>query len=236
VNNSRALEADPAMEVASKEELIDALESPETMRSAFDNAAKQAVNDAELEFLGGIAILSRGREIDEQLARYDLLGQMAGHEHYRLNVADTGSPARINLTIVRNAGNAGTVSLEVNTTDYRIKADLSLTIFETAAPGETPARIGRIDGRISTDSVRELREAERPLTGFMAAMENEGYDTSHITSGADSIGEEQYRSRLGELLRRAEADTESIERLRNRDNVSTDRLYRVARSFLSFFL
>jgi hypothetical protein len=215
------------------------MDGADKLQDAFDRARIQAQNDAELELLGAIPILSRGIRIDEQLARYDLLGQMAGHEHYRLNVDNNGAPARINLTVIHGTGSAGTVSLEVNTTDYHIKADLSLTVFTTQSSaggtgnagnaGNTGSRVntGRIDGRVSTDSISELSAIERPLAGFFEAMANEGFDTSGITTGADRISPERYLNRVGENKNRTEE---------RRNNATTQRLYAIAKSFLSFML
>ena len=132
VNNTRVFSQDPQVDAGTKEDLLNASESMESMQELVETAAGQARHEAELELLTGIAILSRGKEIDEQLAKYDLLGQMAGHEHYRLGIDNGGTPARINLTVIRGEQTGGTVSLEVNTTDYRIKADLSLTIYDDA--------------------------------------------------------------------------------------------------------
>ncbi|MBR4724816.1 MAG: hypothetical protein IK071_03425 [Lachnospiraceae bacterium] len=233
--NSDAFDSDPAIEIASKDELIEAMDGPEQMQDIFDRAKAQVQNDAELELLGAIPIISRGIRIDEQLARYDLLGQMAGHEHYRLNVDNNGSPARINLTVIHSPGNAGTVSLEVNTTDYSIKADLSLTVFTSeGTAGNTGA--GRIDGRISADSIPQLNAIEAPLAGFLAAMTDEGFDVSGISAGADRIPEERYLNRIGENKHRTEAATTAVERNRRDRNVSTQRLYAMAKSFLSFML
>lgn len=240
--NSEALEADPALDIASKDELIEAMDGPERMQSVFENAKEQAVRDAELEFIGGISILTRGIRIDEQLARYDLLGQMAGHEHYRLNVDNNGSPARINLTVIHNSGNAGTVSLDVSTADYSLKADLSLTIFtsdndimsgqNTGSVSERTANAGRVSGRISTADAGELDAIRKPLADFISAMAQEGYDASGISTGADMISSERYMDRIGELKNRAETTQAG----RRTGNASTPRLYAMAKSFLSFFL
>ncbi|MCR5324175.1 MAG: DUF6240 domain-containing protein [Lachnospiraceae bacterium] len=222
--NSDVFNSDPALELASKDELIEAMDGPERLQQVFDSAREQAERNAELEFIGGISILTRGIRIDEQLARYDLLGQMAGHEHYRLNIENNGSPARINLTVIHNAGNAGTVSMEVSTADYSLKADLSLTIFNSDTGAAGSGRTGRIDGRISTDSRTELDAIAAPLEGFITAMAREGLDTSGISTGAGRISPERYMDRIGEL------------KSRNEGNAATPRLYTLAKSFLSFFL
>ncbi|MBO4415709.1 MAG: hypothetical protein J5824_06980 [Lachnospiraceae bacterium] len=225
-NNTEALNADPALEIASKDELIEAMDGPEKLQAVFDSTKEQVQRDAELEFIGGISILTRGIRIDEQLARYDLLGQMAGHEHYRLNVDNNGSPARINLTVIHNSGNAGTVSMEVSTEDYRLKADLSLTVYTSENDIMSGRGAGRISGRISTENVSELDAIKTPLANFIAAMADEGYDASGISTGADRISSERYMDRLGERLSQTE----------RRGNAATPRLYAVAKSFLSFFL
>ncbi len=225
-NNSEALSTDPALDIASKDELTEAMDGPEKLQAVFDSAKEQAKRDAELEFIGGISILTRGIRIDEQLARYDLLGQMAGHEHYRLNVDNNGSPARINLTVIHNSGNSGTVSMEVSTADYSLKADLSLTVYTSDNDLMSGKGAGRISGRISTDNAGELDVIRTPLANFIAAMAGEGYDASGISTGADRISSERYMDRLGERMSQTE----------RRGNASTPRLYAMAKSFLSFFL
>ena len=234
-SNIGAFDDNAALPVNSRDELLDAMEGREGMQALYEKASEELQRNTEAEFIGGIAILTRGREIEEQLARYDLLGQMAGHEHYRLNVANNGNPARINLTVIHNTGRAGTVSLDVSTPSYSLKADLSLTIFSSGTEGAPGSNTGRIDGRISTDSISELDAIATPLSAFITAMHDKGYDTTGISTGADGITSERYMGRVGELARRAAADTTAVERGR-RGNASTERLYAVARSFLSFFL
>ena len=96
--------------------------------------------------------------------------------------------------------------------------------------------IARLDGRVSTENRQESELIESRLTGFLNSMNDEGYDTSRIIFGSDMISEEVYVSRLGEQLLKAQSDSDLELRQLRGGSASTRRLYRVARSFLSFML
>jgi hypothetical protein len=235
VNNISTLERegeDLSLEFGSAEELTDAVTDPESMSAMYAERAAEAEAEAEGEFLGSIAIISRGRELDETLKKYGLLGDLAKKEHYRMSTAGD-TPARINLTVIHSTEGAGTISLEVSTSSYRVHADLSLTVYERGieAPAENE---GRIDGRISCDSAGELDAIATPLSAFITAMREAGYETGDIGTGIDRISPDSYLSRLGELKRRAAAVTAQVENERKKP--ATLQLYNIARSFISNFI
>lgn len=229
-NGDDSAEKALAVKVDSKDNLLKIMDSELTLNAAVQEALDNAKENARLEFLGNIAIISKARELNEQLDRYKLLNEMATSGHYRMRL-DTDPPSRINLTVVRNAGREGSVSIEVSNETYHVRADLSLTVFENdAAPGGTS---GIIDGTVSCDSVRELEALEGPLAGFVEEMKREGFDAGSVSGRLDRISPAKYLSRLGELKRRAGADTAEAKRRRKTD---TARLYSVAKAFVAAFI
>ena len=236
VNNIETLERegeDLTLEFGTAKELADAVTDPEGMSAMFAERAAEAEAEVEGEFLGSIAIISRGRELDETLKKYGLLGDLAKKEHYRMSTAGD-TPARINLTVIHSTEGAGTVSLEVSTSSYRVHADLSLTVYEGSHELPKTAE-GRIDGRISCDSSGELDAIATPLSSFLTAMREAGYETGDIGTGIDRISPDSYLSRLGELKRRAAAVTAEVENERKK-KPATLQLYNIARSFISNFI
>ncbi len=235
VNNIETLEnegEDLSLEFGSAEELTGAITDPESMSGMFAERAAAAEAEVEGEFLGSIAIISRGRELDETLKKYGLLGDLAKKEHYRMSTAGD-APARINLTVIHSTEGAGTISLEVSTSSYRVHADLSLTVYERDVE-DPKATEGRIDGRISCDSSGELDAIATPLSAFLTAMREAGFETGDIGTGIDRISPDNYLSRLGELKRRAAAVTAQVENERKKP--ATLQLYNIARSFISNFI
>ncbi len=235
VNNIETMDRegeDLSLEFGSAKELTDAVTDSEGMGATFTERAARAEAEAEGEFLGSIAIISRGRELDETLKKYGLLGDLAKKEHYRMSTAGD-TPARINLTVIHSTEGAGTVSLEVSTSSYRVHADLSLTIYERGTEAPSAAE-GRIDGRISCDSAGELDAIATPLSAFLTAMREAGFETGDIGTGIDRISPDSYLSRLGELKRRAAAVTAQVENERRKP--ATLQLYNIARSFISNFI
>ncbi len=222
---------DLSLEYRDRDSLLQAVSDPEALNADFDRKAEEVLDDTEKEFLGNIAIISKGRELDENLKKYGLLRDMARSEHFRMSTADT--PARINLTLIHSTAGAGTVSLEVSTTSYHVRADLSLTIYENSAQPQGRTS-GKIDGRISCDSSSELEAMATPLSSFLTAMKEAGFDTSDIGTGIDRISPDSYLSRLGELKRRAQAVTAEIEETRRKP--ATIQLYNIAKEFIANFI
>ena len=235
-NNIESLDNDPAIPVGSKDELIDSLDSFEDMQSLFSDKARANEADSELELLGSIAILSRGRQIDEQLHSYDLLTEMAGRGHYRMNVeTGDGTPARINLTVIHGTPNAGTVSIAVTASSYSLQADLSMTLYTPAA--QTGADIleaaqGAIAGRITAQG-GETEELETALNGFMTRMQAQGYDTSGIAFENGGILQERYFDELARTLLASSGERNTSQRGRS---ASTNQLYGIAKMFLANFI
>ncbi len=235
VNNISLLDRegeDLSLEFGNREELTDAIADPEALTEVFTHKEAEALSETEGEFLGNIAIITKGRELDETLKKYGLLSEMAKKDHYRMSTTGD-TPARINLTVVHSTERAGTISLEVSTVDYHARADLSLTLFEGGAQAPSE-QVGRIDGRISCDSNSELEAIATPLSSFITAMKSLGYDADDIGTGIDRISPDAYLSRLGELRRRAAETTAQVEESRRRP--TTLQLYNIAKEFIANFI
>ncbi len=222
-----------ALEFADKDELINSVADSNVLADRFDAAEKEAKEKTEAQFLGDIAIISKGVELNEQLGRYGLLNDMAKREHFRMKL-EGEVPARINLTVIHGSSQSSTVSLEVSTDAYHVRANLSMTIYE--GEGLLPGKErGHIDGRISCDSVGELEALRTPFSSFITAMKTAGFETSGVDLQIDRVSPNMYLSRLGELARRAEEVTASVEQ-RSERKASTTGLYNMAKEFLANFI
>lgn len=221
---------DLALEYNSRDELIGAVENSDNLIGRYEDEALKAQNDAEAEFLGEIAIISKGKELQEQLDKYSLLAELAGRQHYRMKTGGD-TPARVNLTIIRDAGRAGTMSLEVSTTSYHVRADLSITIF--GGEGTGPERES-LSGSLNLDSPGEQELIREPLESFVQAVTAMGIEAGGITVGAQRMSPGEYLSRLGELKMKAE--NRAAAEPGNTRKVRTSRLYAVAKEFIAKFI
>ncbi len=235
-NNLEALEEDPAVTIGSKDELLDSLDSFEDMQRLFLEKAHAAENESELELLGSIAILSRGRQIEEQLHSFNLLSEMAQSGHYRMNVeTENGTPARINLTVIHGTQNAGTVSIAVTTTSYSLQADLGMTVYVPA--GQTGTAEGGTEGASVTGRIAVSEEGagefQTALARFNARLNELGYDTSGIVLENGLIPAGIFTDRIARTA--AEASLPQRRPARER-SASTNQLYGIAKVFLANFV
>ncbi|MCR5685235.1 MAG: DUF6240 domain-containing protein [Lachnospiraceae bacterium] len=233
-NNLEALETDPALEIASKDELLDSLDDYEDMQRLYSEKTAALKAEDELELLGGIAILSRGRQIAEQLHSCDLLSDMAGSEHYRVNVAGGDqAPARINLTVIHGTQGAGTVSIAVSTSSYSLQADLNMTVY-TSSPADEGTELSetRVSGKVALGS-GDRAAAQAALNSFIEQMAGNGYDASDIVLETETFSAERY---MESLTRMQAAQPKTDAKQPGRRGVSTNRLYGIAKVFLTNFV
>ena len=189
-------------------------------------------------------------ELNGRVERIEMLEALAGGGHYRMNVEDGDESKQVNLTFIRNAGDAGTVSIEVQKEGYHLQADLNMTVMEQSygAAGEAQAayvtgdstqgmiqgssysgyRVSRaniyFDGSVPSDAADKTDQ-------FKAALKEAGISADNINISAGARTEEGYIAHLANQKVQAEERREKSEEKSGK----IDALYMAAKSFLSFF-
>lgn len=192
-----------------------------------------------------------------QLDRLGLIRNLAANRHYRFMVEDGELPANINLTIINNTGNAGTLSIQLKTADYNLTADLSLVMMRGSylggsveterkedslmtgtyssvsingkQQGSDDFRMG-ITGRIYCDSSSVLYELDGKLRRFQTSLYGIGLKADDIKLAQGSESETRYMKRITEAkLGEGSAAAEQ-------PRTNTNLLYKAARSFVASFL
>ncbi len=195
--------------------------------------------------------------LTEQLDRLGLIRNLAASRHYRFTVEDGESPASINLTIINNTGNAGTLSIQLKTADYNLTADMSLVMMRASYLGgstgsgnsddglmtgtyssvslesgteerENEYQMG-ITGRIYCDSSSALHELDGKLRRFQTSLYGIGLKADDIRLAQGSESETRYMKRLTQA-KLGEGGAKA------QPKINTNLLYRAARSFVATFM
>ena len=140
--------ANPEKENSAIELSSDELESALDSYSRFDELlgikTRMANSLAGEAFRTAITAQSAA-ELNSRVERIDMLSRLAGKGHYRMNVTDGEDAKKVNLTLIQNSGNAGTVSVQISKPDYNIQADLNMIIMESDYSGSSGLGNGRAD-------------------------------------------------------------------------------------------
>ncbi|MBP5533583.1 MAG: hypothetical protein J6X68_06410 [Lachnospiraceae bacterium] len=227
---------DPAVSVTA-DELGTALES----ESRFDELL--GIQTRRANVLAGQAFRTAvtaqaAAELNGRVERIEMLKALAGGGHYRMNVEDGEESKQVNLTFIRNAGDAGTVSIEVQKEGYHLQADINMVVMEQSYSGQgTDGTTGRDTAQAAVTrgniyfagSVPEgtLEKAD----SFKAALKEAGINADNINISAGTRPEDTYISYLANQKAQAEERREKTEE----KNGKIDALYMAAKSFLSFF-
>ncbi len=177
-------------------------------------------------------------ELNGRVERIEMLKALAGGGHYRMNVEDGDESKQVNLTFIRNAGDAGTVSIEVQKEGYHLQADLNMVVMEQSYGGQgTDGTAGQVTTQAAVTrgniyfagSVPEgaLEKAD----SFKAVLKEAGINADNINISAGTRPEDTYISYLANQKAQAEERREKTEE----KNGKIDALYMAAKSFLSFF-
>ncbi|MBR4540805.1 MAG: hypothetical protein IKO54_01365 [Lachnospiraceae bacterium] len=177
-------------------------------------------------------------ELNGRVERIEMLKALAGGGHYRMNVEDGDESKQVNLTFIRNAGDAGTVSIEVQKEGYHLQADLNMVVMEQSYGGQgTDGTAGQVTAQAAVTrgniyfagSVPEgaLEKAD----SFKAVLKEAGINADNINISAGTRPEDTYISYLANQKAQAEERREKTEE----KNGKIDALYMAAKSFLSFF-
>lgn len=165
------------------------------------------------------------RSLTEQADRLGLLGRLGSNGHFRFTVSDEEKKANINLTIIRNTGNAGTLSIQLKTEEYSMTSDLSLVLMESSYDGGSVTE-PMMTGQIYCDSREALPELNGKLAGFREALAAAGIVPGDIKLAQGSESTSRYIGRLAAAKKGED----------RKNNVSTGTLYRAARSFVAAFI
>lgn len=168
-------------------------------------------------------------ELNGRVERIEMLKALAGGGHYRMNVDDGDESKEVNLTFIRNTGDAGTVSIEVQKEGYHLQADLNMVVMEqTYGTQSTQASVTR--GNIYFEG-NVPEEASEKADSFKAALKEAGINADNINISAGARSDVSYISYLANQKAQAEERRDKTEE----KSEKIDALYMAAKSFLSFF-
>lgn len=233
IRNVRAMENDGNVEIFGTQELTEKLTGPEEMESYYLDRLKNLREGAE-NLLTETVSGSEAEAITAQLDRFGLLETLGRGGHYEFTV-NNDAPARVTMTFIHNADNAGRLNLEVSTASCHVIADLRF--FASGTGG----RFGRITGTVNCDSRQNEEAVAAPLAEFKEKMENAGWSTEGIRSGAERSNATVYFARLGEIKSRAADEASQPGQTGTEDTAGNERpetamLYRAAGYFVNAFL
>ena len=204
------------------EELTSALESPSRFDELLGIKTRMANSLVGQAFKTAITAQSAA-ELNARVERIEMLQKLAGKDHFRLTIDDGDeSPKQVNLTLIRNSENAGTVSIQISKEGYELQADLSMVIMDARydAPSVTK-------GNISVKGVAS-GETEEKTAKLKELLKDSGINADNINiSGATRTNEAyiSYISRLKDTEKKEETHTEE----------GRGALLSVAKAFLSAF-
>ncbi len=159
-------------------------------------------------------------ELNSRVERIEMLEKLAGKGHYRMNIDDGEESKTVNLTLIRNSENAGTVSVEIQKEDYNIQADMSMVIMDSeySAPYINRATV-HYSGNVPENIEQKAEDLKNEL-------KNNGINADNISVTSGTRSEETYISYLAQMRSRADNGT-GLE--------NADSMYMAAKSFLAIF-
>ena len=174
-------------------------------------------------------------ELNGRVERIGMLKALAGKGHYRLNVSDGEESKTVNLTIIRNEGNAGTVSVEIQKQDYNMQADLNLVMMDQRYNGPAvtkgnvyyTAKNAETDNGTASNNIGQTGSEDVYIEKIRTALENSGINADNINIVGENRSNESYVSYLAQQ-RKASSDRE--ENINNKDTI-----FKVAKAVLSAF-
>lgn len=219
LNNPTA--EDAAISVTS-DELAGALDSPSRFDELLGIKTRMANSLTGQAFRTAITAQSAA-ELNARVERIEMLQKLAGKDHFRLTIDDgTESSRKVNLTLIRNTGNAGTVSLQISKEGYELQADLNMTVMDTRynAPAITKGSIS-VKGESG-------KETEEKTANLKEILKNSGINADNINIAGITRTNEAY---ISYLARQKDAE--------NREEPGTDEnrgaLLSVAKAILAAF-
>ena len=223
---SGSFDEDSAISVTA-EELNDALESGSKFDELLGIKTRMANALTGQAFRTAITAQAAA-ELNGRVERIGMLKALAGKGHYRLNVSDGEESKTVNLTIIRNEGNAGTVSVEIQKQDYNMQADLNLVMMDQRynGPAITKGNVYFTDNSVS-DNAGQTGSKDAYIEKIRTALENSGINADNINIVSENRSNESYVSYLAQQ-RKVSSDRE--ENTNNKDTI-----FKVAKAVLSAF-
>jgi hypothetical protein len=223
---SGSFDEDSAISVTA-EELNDALESGLKFDELLGIKTRMANALTGQAFRTAITAQAAA-ELNGRVERIGMLKALAGKGHYRLNVSDGEESKTVNLTIIRNEGNAGTVSVEIQKQDYNMQADLNIVMMDQRynGPAITKGNVYFTDNSMS-DNAGQTGSKDAYIEKIRTALENSGINADNINIVGENRSNESYVSYLAQQ-RKASSDRE--ENTNNKDTI-----FKVAKAVLSAF-
>ncbi len=195
------------------EEFIEALGNKTETEAFYDTGLDRQTGELMRMFSGELTG-TEASGILQQLDRYSLLRELGEKEHYSFSVGDDENTARINLTVIHNAEQAGSLTVEVRRQTGTVTASFSLN-------GKTVR--GRISGSVSgeTDLSDAAGRFEENLRGL-------GFESAGIRT-ISGAANEMYMQRTAELR-------SSSGGLSEPNTADTDDMYVIAKQFIKEFM
>ncbi len=214
----------------SKDELLNALDGKEGADSLLEERITAAENGIGASFLNG-PDGATARSLTEQLDRIGLIKKLGEGGQYRFMMEnENGIPAKINLTIISNTGDAGTVSMQLTTDTYTVKADLHLTVMlNEYGAGAISGRHYKnaVTGAVTGDNVTGMAELEKPMLSFVNSLNGMGYNTDGISLRTTYESSSRFNGHV--------AQTKTAANPGGGHSGSTNALYRIAKNFVAAF-
>ncbi|MBR4781162.1 MAG: hypothetical protein IK014_07385 [Lachnospiraceae bacterium] len=177
-------------------------------------------------------------ELNGRVERIEMLKALAGGGHYRMNVDDGDESKEVNLTFIRNTGDAGTVSIEVQKEGYHLQADLNMVVMEQSYSRQgTDGTAGSVNSQAAVTRGNIYFEGSVPegasdkADSFKEALKEAGINADNINISAGARSDVSYISYLANQKAQAEERRDKTEEKTGK----IDALYMAAKSFLSFF-
>jgi hypothetical protein len=193
-------------------------------------------------------------ELNGRVERIEMLEALAGKGHYRLQVDEGETSKTVNLTVIKNTGDAGTVSVEIQREDYSLQADLNLVMTESEYSNvESPYKVVAVPrpGAQGVSGVPFVRgnilfmgttapDAAGKAEMFKTALKEAGINADNINISGMARNSEAYMSYLSGLYTAAQhqdgaGQASGSDRRSEETARIAERLYMAAKSFLSFF-
>ena len=171
VNNPT--DEDTAVSVNS-EELNEAFDSPSRFDELLGIKTRMANVLSGQAFKTAINAQSAA-ELNSRVERIEMIQKLAGKGHYRLKIDDGDEDTKqVNLTLIRNSENAGTVSIQISKEGYDFQANLNMVILDSKYNGPAITK-----GNISVMG-EDAKEIKQKTENFKKQLKNNGINADNI--------------------------------------------------------
>ena len=146
-------------------------------------------------------------ELNSRVERIEMLQKLAGKGHYRFEVTDENDPAQVNLTLIRNSGNSGTVSIQISKEAYELQADMSMVITDAKYGGPSAGVNLHVNRKKESTRAAVDNMTDPEIIGSLSeSLAAQGITAENITTASGGRPEESYYSYLAGLKGQEETD------------------------------